>query len=60
MVVNKRSDSQKSNSSVLKKNVIFGLSGRDIPKLENMIKNQFTEVLCRMAKNNNRRGGILP
>jgi hypothetical protein len=40
MVVNKRSDSHKSNSSVLKKNVNFGLSGRDIPKLENMIKRQ--------------------
>ena len=40
MVVNKRSDSHKSNSSVLKKNVNFGLSGRDIPKLENIIKRQ--------------------
>jgi len=40
MVVNKKSDSQKSNRSVLKKNVNFGLSGRDIPKLEKIIKRQ--------------------
>ena len=44
MVVNKKSDSQKSNRSVLKKYNVFqpigGLSGRDIPKLENIIKRQ--------------------
>ena len=44
MVVNKKSDSQKSNRSVLKKYNVFqpigGMSGRDIPKLENIIKRQ--------------------
>ena len=40
MVVNKKSGLHKYNHNVLKKYVNFGLSGRDIPKLENMIKRQ--------------------